>query len=247
MGEYQPVIILVHPQMGENIGMSARAMLNFGLKNMRIVAPRDGWPNEAAVNAAAGAGAVIFHDNMVFDTVEGAVADLHYVMATTARMREMNKQSYGTDRGVNSIINAQINHNKTGILFGAERSGLTNEDIKYAHAILQFDEVNKNFSSLNLSQAVMIFSYQYAKMIKDKNAPIMALDGNDAPHLPAKGQELNFFLKTLEDNLQDASFFRNPEMRPSVMRNIYGMFQRLAPSSEELRTLHGLIKALKRE
>ncbi|MCG8446243.1 MAG: RNA methyltransferase, partial [Hyphomicrobiales bacterium] len=154
-----PAIILVEPQLGENIGMTARAMANFGLSRLRLVAPRDGWPSEAASKAASGADWVI-EGVKVHDTLEAAIADLGLVYATTARDRDMTKPVVGPKTSVDAILTRQMSGEDAGVLFGRERWGLTNEEIALADEILTYP-VNPAFASLNIAQAVLLFGYEW--------------------------------------------------------------------------------------
>lgn len=236
-----PVIILVGPQLGENIGMCARAMLNCAVTEMRIVNPRDGWPNPAAVSAASGATEVLDKAKIYASTKE-AIADLEFVLATTARTRGFVKEIYSTDAAAKEIRQ----HNaagvqKCGILFGPERAGLENDDVVLANAILNIP-LNPGFSSLNLAQAVLLtcFSWLSAKNPFEK-APVTTEMGETAP---AQKQEIEMLLAHLEDELAKGDFFRSPDQKPTILRNIRNFFFRAAPTQQDVRTLHGIISCL---
>lgn len=239
-----PVVILVDPQLGENIGTAARAMLNCGLSDLRIVRPRDGWPNEKAVSASSGA-----LERMppveIFDTLPAALTDLHYVYATTARPREMVKPVFTPRAAAQDIRGKQAQGLKIGILFGAERMGLTSDDVAQAHAIITAP-LNPGFSSLNLAQGVLLVAHEWW-------SAQAAGDGADSPagsllpigdSRPATHKEFEDMLTRLESELDTHHFFRNPDMRPTMLRNIRSLFTRAQPTEQEIRTFHGIITAL---
>lgn len=233
-----PAIILVNPQMGENIGAAARAMLNCGLDDLRIVNPRDGWPNDRAHAMSSGA-----LDKMppvqVFESTADAVADCHYVYATTARPRDMVKPVF-TPRGMANDMRARFAENqKTAILFGAERAGLENDDVARAHAIITIP-VNPDFSSLNLGQAVLLASYEWFQS-GDETAPRAMPTGDNAP---APHEQFTQLCERLERELEDGHFFRSPDMKPSIIRNLQNMLSRAEMTEQEVRTFHGIITAL---
>lgn len=227
-----PVFILVRPQMPENIGAAARAMGNFGLRDLRLVAPRDGWPAHEAERNAAGAldGYV---QVQVFDTVPEALADLHLTFATTARSRDMNKQVYGPSEAAAMVQqSAQL---KTGIVFGPERTGLTNEDLQHCQHILTYP-VNAEFSSLNIAQAVLLMAYELGKgSVAPSAAP---------PQEPATQEALEGFFTRLEALLEDKGFYKAPHLKDTIQRNTRTMLMRAGFSEGELGTMQGVISAL---
>lgn len=233
-----PVIILVDPQMGENIGASARAMLNCGLTALRIVRPRDGWPNPKAVASASGADTVL--DGVtLFDTVEAAVADCRRVYATTARPRTLVKPVM-TPRAAAAEIRAEITAGRTvGVLFGSERKGLDNDDIVLADTIVTAP-LNPAFSSLNLAQAVLLVAMEWATALAD--VPALQRDPGDSG--PASKAELFRLFDHWELALERSGFFRTEEQRPTIVRNFRTLLQRAAPTAQEVRTLHGMITAM---
>jgi len=234
----QPVIILVEPQMGENIGMCARAMLNFGLTDLRIVNPRDGWPNGRAVAASSGADDVV-NNAQVYKTVVDAVADLNVVYATSPRHHDMVKTTYSCAESA-SRTRAEINDAlKVGILFGCERAGLTNEDISRCDAIVKIP-TNPDFSSLNLAQAVIVWAYAYFETAGD--AP--AAETHFGKSRPANKDELNNFLYRLELALDNSGFFASPDMKQVMQHNLRAAFTRGMLTEQEIRTLHGVVKSL---
>ena len=234
-----PVVVLVNPQLGENIGAACRCMLNFGLTELRLVAPRDGWPNPAADAMAAGALPVL-QQAKVFETTAEAVADLKFLLAATARRREMEIPVIGTGE-VGPALRAYADDGvQTGILFGPEKAGLTNADVVLADAILTYP-VNPAFQSLNLAQAVNIFAYIWAS----------AEDGGAPPDLfqkeiseAADRDHLVRMFEHLEDELERAGFFYPPEKRALMAQNIRAPFTRAKMTAQEVQTMRGIIKAL---
>lgn len=236
-----PVIILVKPQMGENIGAAARAMLNFGLRELRLVEPRDGWPNPSADDMSAGAlermgGAA------VFSCLADAVADLHTVYATTARRRDMVKPVFTPHSAARDIQSRTQAGQKTGIVFGGERAGLDNEDIALCQNIITVP-VNPEFSSLNLGQAVLLLAYEWMQAGLDAQA-LPSLDYGKST--PATQEILEGFFGRLEAELDAGGFFRTQEVRPTTARNIRAMFARAELSDQEVSTLHGILTALRK-
>ena len=226
-----PAIILVNPQLGQNIGASARAMLNFGLSDLRIVNPRDGWPNEAAIDNAAH----VVASAKIYATLEEAIADVQVVYACSARARYMNKPVLPAGAAAASI---RASNAISAIIFGCERSGLSNDDIVLANYIVSID-VNKECSSLNLASAVGIISYEWFNRC-------IAPTQTNAIDLADQG-EVNNFLTQLEAMLTDADFFKEPAKKPGMIRNIRNMIKRITPlTSQDIRTLHGIINALHR-
>ncbi|SKA39167.1 tRNA/rRNA methyltransferase [Enhydrobacter aerosaccus] len=233
-----PVIIMVRPQLGENIGMAARAMLNCGLSTLRLVAPRDGWPNERAQRAASGADVVL--DNAeVFDTVGEAVADLEHVVATTARNREL-VQRIVTARAAASEMRGWIGQGlNVGVLFGPERTGLENDDMVHADTALSIP-LNPQFSSLNVAQAVLLVSYEWATA-GDATPPARMADHAARP---ATKEELQNLFDHLERALDQSGFLRHKDMRPAMVLNLRALLQRAEMTEQEARTFHGVIKFL---
>ena len=235
-----PAIILVDPQLGENIGTAARAMLNCGLTDLRLVRPRDGWPNDKARAAASGADKVI-DGARLYDSTADAIADLNRVYATTARQRGMIKRVTTPRRAAGEMRKVFAAGQKVGILFGRERSGLENDDIALADAVIAVP-LNPSFASLNLAQAVLLVGYEW----------FQAADKTPASHLivnetqPATKAELTNFFAQLEKRLIASGFLRNEEKRPSMVRNIRNLFQRAGLTQQEVNTLHGIVGDLAR-
>ena len=236
-----PVIILVGPQLGENIGMCARAMLNCAVTELRIVNPRDGWPNPGAVSSAAGATTVL-EQAKLYTSTKDAVADLEFVLATTARPREMVKDIYSTDAAAREIRRRNAGKvQKCGILFGPERAGLENDDVVFANAILNIP-LNPGFSSLNLAQAVLLVCFSWLSAENPFSAQEIATEMGDTA--PAKKEDIEFLLTQIEDELVKGGFFRSPEQKPTILRNIRNFFFRSAPTQQDVRTLHGIVSCL---
>ena len=233
-----PAIILVAPQLGENIGAAARAMLNCGLTDLRLVKPRDGWPNAKALAAASGADPVI-EAARLFDSAESAIADLEVVYATTARHRGMIKRVVTPRRAAAEMRKAVAGGHAVGILFGPERMGLVNDDVALADAVISVP-LNPGFASLNLGQAVLILGYEWFQA--GTRTPASELVTNETR--PATKAELLNFFAHLEKELDDCGFLRNAEKRPSMVRNIRNLFQRGALTRQEVRTLHGIVAEL---
>ncbi len=234
-----PVIILVRPQLGENIGMAARAMLNCGLSSLRLVRPRDGWPNPKAQRAASGAD-VVLEQAEVFDSVAEAVGDLERVVATSARNRELS-QRIVTARRAASEMRAWIGQGDgVGILFGPERTGLENDDMVHADTALSIP-LNPQFSSLNVAQAVLLVAYEWAAVEEEGARPERMSDHSTRP--ANKDELLNLFAH-LERALDESGFLRNKAMRPAMVNNLRALLQRSAMTEQEVRTFHGVIKYL---
>jgi tRNA/rRNA methyltransferase len=247
-----PAVILVQPQLGENIGFAARAMANFGLGDLRLVAPRDGWPNDKAHAAAAGA-AFVVEQAKVYDSVEAAIGGLHYVLAATARPRDMVKPVLAPDSAAKELRRRGANGEGGGILFGPERSGLDNDTISLADAILTAP-VSPDFASLSLPQAVVVFAYEWLKS-ETLSPPLgratefdgPAQEGLAAPDTrPATREELFGLFQHLESELDRTGFLRPPEKRPTMVRAIRNMFHRMGATEQDVRTWRGIVAALSR-
>lgn len=232
-----PYIILVRPQLAENIGMVARAMMNAGLYELRIVKPRENHLNEKAVAASSGS-AVILENAVIFDSLEEAVSDMHYVLATTARPRNMAKSVLFTAEAAD-LINARLcNDQKCAILFGAERTGLENHEIVMADEIIEIP-LNPLHMSLNLSQAVLIVGYEWYKSKHNSTA-----NKKLKAHHPATKQELEVFLKKLENELTNRGYFKFPDKKERMQQNLRNIFARNELSHAEIKTLHGVLNDL---
>ncbi|MEO9775610.1 RNA methyltransferase [Roseibium sp.] len=236
-----PAVILCEPQLGENIGTAARAMANFGLVDLRIVNPRDGWPSEKARAAASRADHVI-DKVQVFDSVEAAVADLQFVFATTARSREVSKPVRGPDEAAVKSVSLGESGNATGYLFGRERWGLNNEEIALADEIVTLP-VDPDFASLNIAQAVLVCAYEWRKTAVSGALPFLL---STEEHPPAKKDEIVRFFEHLEGALDTANFFRPPERRPHMVRTLRNIFQKAELTEQEVRALRGVVASLEK-
>lgn len=235
-----PLMVLVRPQMGENIGASARAMLNFGCARMRLVAPRDGWPNPKATAMASGASGVLERAG-VFDSVAGAVADCDYVFATTARGRGLTKPVLTPAHAMEQARALVAAGKRVAVLFGPERAGLENEDVARANAIITVP-VNPAFYSLNLAQCVLLVAYEFARQGGDTPPEVMALAGTDF----ATAQEREKLGDHFEARLGEAGFFHPPEKAARMRLNLRNMWTRLALTRADVQTLHGMLRQLAR-
>jgi tRNA/rRNA methyltransferase len=233
-----PAIVLVRPQLGMNIGMAARAMFNCGLTDLRLVNPREEWPNAKAIAAASGANLVL-EQARLFDSAEKAVADLRHVFAATARDRYMLKPEM-TPRGAAGAMRDRMAAGEPcGVMFGPERAGLENDEVVLADTLLTVP-LNPAFASLNLAQAVLLVGYEW----------FQAADATPARQLktrrtrPATKDELEGLLQQLLDSLEQANYFRPPEKKPSMVRSIRNIFQRQQLMEQDIRTLRGIVKEL---
>lgn len=232
-----PAIILVEPQLGENIGTAARAMYNCGLTDLRLVRPRDGWPSEKARAAASGADIVLDRARL-FDRVEDAIADLRHAYATTARDRDMVKRVVTPRFAAGEMRRRDAAGEACGILFGRERTGLVNDDVALADTVLSVP-LNPAFSSLNLAQAVLLVGYEWLTA-GDATPGEQLATGHSRP--ATKAEYLRFF-EHLEEELDRSGFMRSAEKRPVMVRNLRNLLQRAQLTEQELRTLHGVITA----
>ena len=244
-----PAVILVEPQLADNIGMVARACANFGLDALRLVAPRDGWPNEKARIAASGANYVI-DDAVAFPTLKAALGDLNWVAATTARQRDLRKPVLTPTDAVAEIRTRIARGERCGLLFGRERSGLTTDEVADADAFVMIP-VNNRFASLNLAQAVLILGYEWMRAsgagslgrVTTYEEPLTTgLYMNE--DRPATKEELYGLFEHLEGELERLGFFNPIHKRPTVARNLRTMLTRMGASEQEVRTLRGIVATL---
>lgn len=230
-----PAIVLVRPQLAENIGKAARAMLNFGLTDLRLVSPRDGWPNPAAGPAASGADSVIGQAKL-FDSVADAVADCVHVYATTVRKRGVTKPVVGPDEAGLAMRAAP---ERSAVLFGPERSGLETDDVAIARTILTVP-INPEFGSLNLAQAVILVAYEWSKGERLAQPPAVPLDP------PAPQAELDGMIAQWDDMLDRAGYFFPPDRTATTRRTLRGLLTRPGWTSQEVRTIRGMLATLDR-
>lgn len=245
-----PSIILVRPQMGENIGAAARAMSNFGLTDLRLVAPRDGWPNPAANSMASGADDIIANAR-VFSTFADSIADCQYLLATTARPRDMVKPVYTPNAATHSLHP----YSSSAIIFGPERSGLENAEIALADGIIEIPTADK--ASLNLAQAVVVIAYAWRCYPESQNVTAqqhiptdnLALSSSssamqDQRIIPAPRAELEGLMEQLETYLDTTHYWREVHKKPIMWRNIQTMLVRMQPTPQEVQSLRGLFRRL---
>jgi tRNA/rRNA methyltransferase len=233
-----PVVILVEPQLGENIGAAARAMANFGLSRLRLVKPRQGWPNDKARMMATGAGRIL-DGAALYDTLETAIADCGFVLATTARAHDQAKPVIGPAAAAAEIAPRIAAGETVAILFGRERNGLENDEVALADRIVTLP-VNPAFASLNLAQAVVIVAYEWFKRASGEKLPF-AMPEKSAP--APKAQLLAFFA-ALERELEKVEFFRPPDKRETMQINLRNIFSRMQPTQQDIQTLQGVIMAI---
>jgi tRNA/rRNA methyltransferase len=233
-----PIVVLVEPQLGENIGMAARAMGNFGLTRLRLVNPRDGWPNIAAQRSAAGADHILTKVEL-FDTVEAAVADCSLVFATTARAHDQAKPVVGPQGAASEIVHEIAQQGTAAILFGRERAGLTNEEVALANRIITYP-VNPAFASLNLAQAVLLMGYEWFKLATGDALPFAMPERSER----ASQHQMQAFFDNLIAELDKVEFLRPPEKREVMLVNLRNIFSRMDPTKQDIHTLHGVILAI---
>lgn len=233
-----PVVILVEPQLGENIGMCARAMGNFGLTRLRIVNPRDGWPNVHARRAASGADHILDAVEL-FDTVQAAVADCSLLFATTARAHDQAKPVRAPEAAAQEIVREVAARGTVGILFGRERYGLQNEEVALADRIVTFP-VNPAFASLNLAQAVLLVGYEWFKLATQGALPF-AMPERSAR---ASQHQMQTFFDNLVRELDKVEFLRPAEKRDTMLVNLRNIFARMEPTKQDMHTLHGVVMAI---
>ena len=228
-----PIIVLVRPQLGQNIGKAARAMLNFGLIEMRLVAPRDGWPNPDAGPAASGADAVLERAQL-FDNVAGAIADCTTVYASTVRRRDLVMPVIGPEEMAGAIVSSP---GRSAILFGPERSGLQTEDVALANAIVTVP-INPDFGSLNLAQAVILLAYEWSRHSALSQPPAKAME------VPAEHGEVEGMIAQLDAALVEKGYFHPPSRTQATRNTIRTIFTKTGWSSREVKAVRGIIRAL---
>ena len=233
MSSAKPVIVLVRPQLGQNIGKAARAMLNFGLTELRLVAPRDGWPNPDAGPAASGAD-IVLEQAKVFDTAEEAIADCSTVFASTVRRRDLVMPVVGPQEMASRITSSD---GRSAILFGPERSGLETEEVALANAIVTVP-INPGFASLNLAQAVILLAYEWSKR-SDLAQPTVKDIEEAAPHGDLEG-----LIGQLDDELVAKGYFHPPSRTQATRNTIRTIFTKTGWSSREVKAVRGIIRAL---
>lgn len=235
-----PVFVLVRPQMGENIGGAARAMWNFGLDRMRIVAPRDGWPNQKAVAMASGAGRLLDEARICDDTPQ-ALDDCAFVFATTARARGLTKPVFTPEAAMAKAAELAATGQRTAVLFGPERAGLENDDIARANAIINVP-VNPEFASLNLAQCVLLTAYEWQRQRAQVAPERLELAGADM----AQAVEIEALARHYEDRMDTAGFFFPPEKAESMKIVLRNMWSRMPLTRSDVQILHGMLRQMVR-
>jgi tRNA/rRNA methyltransferase len=233
-----PVIVLVEPQLAENIGMAARAMANFGLSELRLVAPRDGWPKKGARSAASGATHVL-DGAKLYETTREAIADLNFVFATTARERGQMKRVFAPEEAMGELVARE--GQRTAVMFGRERVGLTNDEVSLADAIITFP-VSPDFPSLNLAQAVLLVGYTWRQASGRARLPF----SGELLSPPATREALIALFGSLEAALDEAGFYP-PEKKEIIARNMRDMLHRMSLTEQDVRTFRGALRALTRK
>ncbi|HZD89692.1 MAG TPA: RNA methyltransferase, partial [Pseudolabrys sp.] len=233
-----PVVVLVEPQLGDNIGAAARAMANFGLAKLRLVKPLQGWPNERARVMASGADRIL-DGAVLYESLSDAIADCTYVLATTARVHDQAKPVMGADQAAAEAAPRVAAGETVALVFGRERIGLENHEVAMADAIVTLP-VNPAFASLNLAQAVVVVAYEWFKLAGGGELP------NARPERspPAVKQQLQAFFDDLDGALEKSEFFRPAEKRGTMSINLHNIFRRMNPTQQDIRTLHGVVTAL---
>ena len=231
----QPAIVLVRPQLGENIGKAARAMLNFGLTELRLVAPRDGWPNSSAGPAAAGAD-IVLAQTQVFETLAEAVADIPHLYATTVRKRSVVKPVVTPEEAARQIHASSA---RSAIMFGAERSGLESDELAIARNIITVP-INPEFGSLNLAQAVILCAYEWSKLQSLESPPLVEIDP------PSPQFELDGMIAQLFGMLEPKGYFLPEDRAPVTRRTLRTLLTKPAWSAQEVRTVRGILTTIGR-
>lgn len=235
-----PVVVLVRPTLGENIGAAARAMMNFGLSEMRLVSPRGDWPNHKAINTASGAERIL-EEAKIFATTADAVADIQRLYATTARVRDMEKPVLAPRSLAETIRGNAAAGERSGILFGREAHGLDNDDVVMSDAIVMVP-VSPEHRSINLAQAVLLIGYEWYLGSAPEQPDLVSRKGGQ----PASREELVAFFEHLEAELDSCGFLFPPEKRPRMVQNIRNIFSRAGLSDQEVKTLRGIVSGLSR-
>ena len=237
-GGPQPAFVLVRPQMGENIGGAARAMWNFGLERMRLIAPRDGWPNPKAVAMSSGAARVL-DQVQVHDTTIEALQDITYVFATTARSRDLTKPVVTPQQAMAQSRKMIADGQKVAVLFGPERAGLENDDIVRANAIISVP-VNPAFASLNLAQCVLLTAYEWRRQDRDAMDALPML----GKARPASAIEVEKLYDRMQSSLDDVGFFWPDHKAESMQQSLRNMLSRMPMTDADIRMMHGIIRSL---
>lgn len=235
-----PAFVLVRPQMGENIGASARAMWNFGLDRMRVVAPRDGWPNQAAVALASGAGRLLDNASLSPD-LPASIEDCSFVFATTARPRDLTKPVFSPEEAMRAAAERISAGERVAVLFGPERAGLENDDIARANAIISVP-VNPGFPSLNLAQCVLLVGYEWMRATGDVTPQAVEMSGTEW----AENIEVEHLATHYEDRLEEMGFFFPAHKSQSMRTNLRNFWSRMPMTRADVQMLHGMMRQMVR-
>ncbi|MEJ6401835.1 RNA methyltransferase [Yoonia sp. 2307UL14-13] len=235
----QPAFVLIRPQMGENIGAAARAMWNFGLDRMRVVAPRDGWPNQKAVAMASGAGRLL-DEAQLYDDTAGAIGDCDFVYATTARPRDLTKPVFTPEAAMEDARQRIAAGGKVAVLFGPERAGMENDDIARANAIISVP-VNPDFPSLNLAQCVLLTGYEWRR----STVPTRPVTDGGVSE-PAEQLEIDKLAQHYEERLETAGFFFPDHKAANMKLNMRNLWSRMPLTRADVQMLHGIMRQMVR-
>lgn len=230
--------VLVRPQMGENIGASARALLNCGFENLDLINPRDGWPDPKAEAMGSGAWQKMPPPG-IFNAVKDSIQGCRHVYATTARSRDIQKNVLTGREAAEDIAERLSGGQKIAVLFGAERTGLTNDETALAHSLITIP-LNQEFSSLNLAQSVLLIAYDIRMALLTRREEPLSQNAI----IPAPYQDIDLLLSRLEEELEKAGFFRSKDLKPKTIHNLKSMILRAEMTEQEIRTFHGIISAL---
>ena len=236
----EPAFVLIRPQMGENVGASARAMWNFGLSRMRLVEPRDGWPNSRAVAMASGAGRVL-DGVQVFDDLAGAVADCTHVYATTARPRDLTKTVMTPEAAMRDAARRAAEGERVAVLFGPERSGMDNEDVARANTVITVP-VNPEFPSLNLGQCVLLTAYEWRRATEVAEPVREVMAGAER----ANGLEVEHLARHYEERLEEAGYFFPDHKAASMRLTLRNLWSRMPLTRQDIQVLHGTLRQVAR-
>ena len=240
MFDPMPAIVLVNPQLGENIGKAARAMLNFALTDMRLVAPRDGWPNPSATAMASGAGRVLDAAMKCAD-LPAALGDFHFTFATTARQRDLVKTVYSPEEAMRLAQAKIASGQRVGVMFGPERAGLENDDLAQANALITVP-VNPEYPSLNLAQCVLLVGYEWRRV----SQAVTAIEDVMPDTEPARAADIEHLAQHFEERLEQAGFFFPPHKVEAMKMRLRSMWSRFPMTTQDTRMLHGALRQLVR-
>ncbi len=235
-----PVVILMRPQLSENMGMVARAMMNCALSDLRLIAPRENHLSDKAFSASSGAQEILQHAT-VYENLTDALTDINFLLATTARSRDMTKPVYHPEKAMDLCLEKTMQGMKTGLLFGAERTGLENHELILADGILEIP-LNPKHSSLNLAQAVLLTGYTWFSRVQNFDNSRFARGGSE----PASKAEVALWLESFKKDLDDKGYFHFPDKRERMEHNLENIFTRIDLTQAEIKTLYSVLKILRK-